>query len=268
MHKTARYTAIMSTLREAGSSSIAELTRILGVSDETVRRDVKTLESRGLLERLHGAVVLAEHTGEPEFQQRMALNADAKRAIANAAAREVQDGDSLMIDSGTTTAYVVRALLSKRNLFVVTNSTEIARTLVRGSGNRVHLPGGEMRPDDYSICGETSIQFFRNFRAKTAILSIGAIHHEGGYMDFHLQEAEIAQAMIRQSSQVMVVADRSKFHNQAPVSVCGFEDVGTLICDRGPPALLRRSLEHHDVRVIDVGAGAAGNVIDDPAALG
>lgn len=253
MHKTDRHSAIMDSLRQSGSTSIAELTKKLAVSDETVRRDVKVLESRGLLERVHGAVILADHGGEMEFQKRMAQNAAAKRAIAEAAAREVEDGDALMIDSGTTTAYVARALLRRRNLFVVTNGTEIARTLARGTGNRVHLPGGEMRTDDYAVFGETSQAFTRNFRAKIAILSIGAIHHDGGYMDFHLQEAEMARAMIRQSSRVIVVADRTKFHNQAPVSVCGFADVGTLVTDREPPAPIRQQLLQHEVRVVEVG---------------
>lgn len=253
MHKTDRHNLIMTTLRQAGSSSISELTQKLSVSDETVRRDVKVLESRGLLERVHGAVILADHGGEIEFEKRVAKNAAAKRAISEAVAREVEDGDAIMIDSGTTTAYVARALLPRRNLFVVTNGTEIARTLARGSGNRVHLPGGEIRTDDYAVFGETSQAFIRNFRAKIAILSIGAIHHDGGYMDFHLQEAEMARAMIRQSSKVIVVADRTKFHTQAPVSVCGFADVGTLITDHPPPEPIRRRLEQHEVRIVDVG---------------
>lgn len=262
MHKTDRHSAIMDLLRQSGSTSIAELTKKLAVSDETVRRDVKVLESRGLLERVHGAVILADHGGEMEFQKRMAQNAVAKRAIAEAAAREVEDGDALMIDSGTTTAYVARALLARRNLFVVTNGTEIARTLARGPGNRVHLPGGEMRPDDYAVFGETSQAFIRNFRAKIAILSIGAIHHDGGYMDFHVQEAEMARAMIRQSSSVIVLADRTKFHTQAPVSVCDLTDVGTLVTDHQPPEPILRRLEQYEVRIVDVGgnlpATAAG----------
>ncbi|SFD83914.1 transcriptional regulator, DeoR family [Roseivivax sediminis] len=257
MHKTDRHNAIMTSLRQAGSTSIAELVQKLGVSDETVRRDVKVLESRGLLERVHGAVILADHGGEAAFQKRMAQNAAIKRAIAEAAAREVEDGDAVMIDSGTTTAYVARALLARRNLFVVTNGTEIARTLAGGAGNRVHLPGGEMRSDDYAVFGETSQAFIRNFRAKIAILSIGAIHHDGGYMDFHLQETEMARAMIRQSSKVIVVADRSKFHTQAPVSVCGFADVGTLVTERTPPTPILRQLEQHEVRVIEVGSAPA-----------
>ncbi|SES37379.1 transcriptional regulator, DeoR family [Tranquillimonas rosea] len=268
MHKTDRYNAIMASLRHAGSTSIAELTRKLAVSDETVRRDVKVLESRGLLERVHGAVILAEHGGEAEFQKRMAQNAAAKRAIAEATVAEVEDGDAIMIDNGTTTAYVARALLARRNLFVVTNGTEIARTLARGEGNRVHLPGGEIRPDDYSVFGEASVNFIRNFRAKMAILSIGAIHYEGGYMDFHLEEAELARTMIRQSSKVMVVADTSKFHNQAPVSVCGFEDVGTMICDRAPPGPLARRFEQHDVRVIDVSRASGAQTNADETTAG
>jgi DeoR family glycerol-3-phosphate regulon repressor len=262
MHKIDRYNAIMSTLRQAGTTSIAELTRKLAVSDETVRRDVKVLQSRGLLERVHGAVILSDHSGEAEFAKRMAQNAPAKRAIAQTAAREIDDGDAIMIDSGTTTAYVARALLARRNLFVITNGTEIARTLVRGDGNRVHLPGGEVRADDFAIFGETSIRFIRNFRAKTAILSIGAIHHDGGYMDFHLEEAEVARAMINQSFKVMVVADQSKFHSQAPVKACDFDEVGSLICDGPPPDPLKRRLEHHETRVVWGGADEIGAQAD------
>lgn len=252
MHKTARYGAIMRALEEFGSCSVGELTRRLAVSDETVRRDIKALAARGLVERVHGAVLLPDRSGEADFQRRMALNAEEKKAIAARAAQEVEDGDAVMIDSGSTTAYVARALLARRDLFVVTNGTDIARTLARGKGNRVHLAGGEIRADDNAVFGETTIGFIRNFRARFAILSIGAIHPEGGFMDFHLQEAEVARAMIRQSSQAMVVADHTKFRNQAPVSVCGLDSVGTLVCDRPPPQALRERLQHHEARILSV----------------
>lgn len=252
MHKTARYDAIMNALQANGSCSVSELTARLGVSDETVRRDIKALAARGLVERVHGAVLLPDRSGEANFEKRMAQNAEEKRALAELAAHEIQDGDALMIDSGTTTAYVARALLRHRNLFVVTNGTEIARVLSRGKGNRVHLAGGEVRADDNGVFGESTISFVRNFRARYAILSIGAIHPEGGFMDYHLQEAELARAMIRQSSQVMVVADHTKFRNQAPVSVCGLEGVGTLVCDQWPPDALSRPLVHHESRILSV----------------
>ena len=252
MHKTARYSAIMGALESSGSCTVADLTRRLGVSDETVRRDIKALAARGLVERVHGAVLLPERNGEAEFEKRMALNAGAKTAIAQRALDEIQDGDALMIDNGATTAYVARALLARRDLFVVTNGTDIARTLVRQKGNRVHLAGGEIRASDNAAFGETTIQFIRNFRARYAILSIGAIHPEGGFMDFHLQEAELARAMIQQSSQSMVVADHTKFRNQAPVSVCGLDGIGTLVCDRPPPEPLAQALAHHETRVLSV----------------
>lgn len=250
MHRTARYDAIMSALRVSSSCTVAELTARLGVSDETVRRDIKALAARGLVERVHGAVLLPDRSGEADFQKRMAQNAAEKKAIAELAVREIADGDTLMIDSGATTAYVARALLSRRNLFVVTNGTEIARILTRGSGNHVHLTGGEVRADDDGVFGDSAMAFLKNFRARCAILSIGAIHPEGGFMNYHLQEAELARAMIGQSSQVMVVADHTKFRNQAPVRVCGLDGVGTVVCDKWPPDALARPLLHHEVRIL------------------
>ncbi|MDQ0313773.1 DeoR/GlpR family DNA-binding transcription regulator [Amorphus orientalis] len=252
MHKTARYSAIMHALETSGSCSVADLTRRLGVSDETVRRDIKALAARGLVERVHGAVLLPERTAEAEFEKRMALNAAEKAAIARRAAEEIQDGDAVMIDNGATTAYVARALLARRDLFVITNGTDIARTLVRGKGNRVHLAGGEIRASDNAAFGETTIQFIRNFRARYAILSIGAVHPQGGFMDFHLQEAELARAMIEQSTHSMVVADHTKFRTQAPVKVCGLDGIGTLVCDQPPPEPLAEALTHYEARVLSV----------------
>lgn len=260
MHKTARYSAIMRALEEFGSCSVADLTRRLAVSDETVRRDIKALAARGMVERVHGGVLLPDRSGEADFEKRMAQNPEEKKAIAERAAQEIRDGDAVMIDSGSTTAYVARALLRHRDLFIVTNGADIARTLVRGKGNRVHLAGGEMRADDNAVFGETTIGFIRNFRARYAILSIGAVHPEGGFMDFHLQEAEVARAMIQQSSQAMVVADHTKFRNQAPVTVCGFDGVGTLVCDRPPPETLGQRLMHHEAVILAAGGQAPAGI--------
>ncbi len=242
MHRNERYRAILRSLELSGSCSVAELTGQLSVSDETVRRDIKALEIEGLVQRVHGGVTLPSGHNEAGYLKRMNFRAAEKRIIADIAMTQVTDGDTLMIDSGSTTAYVAQALLRRRNLFVVTNGAEIARILVRGAGNRVHLAGGEVRHDDNGTFGETAIRFIRQFRARLAILSIGAIHHDSGFMNFHLQEAEVARCMIGQSQATMVVADETKFSTLAPVWVCDFDDVNMLACDTSPPAEVERKI--------------------------
>jgi len=260
MHKSARFDAIMEALKKSGSQSVTDLTRQLSVSDETVRRDIKSLAAKGLVERVHGGVVLPNRHIEADFNNRISQSAMEKETIARLAAEHVRDGDTLMIDSGATTAYVARALRNHRDLFVLTNSTEIARTLVSGPGNRVHVAGGEMRRDDNAVFGETAVSFFRQFRTRLAILSIGAIHPIGGFMDYHLQEAEIARCMVEQASSTMVVADYSKFSNLAPVSVCGFDAVGTLVCDRQPPVAISQLIQHHEGIIVAGEAAVDGTL--------
>ncbi|MCQ0988768.1 DeoR/GlpR family DNA-binding transcription regulator [Jiella marina] len=246
MHKNQRYNAIMRALELAGSCSVNDLMQRLSVSDETVRRDIKVLEAQGLVNRVHGGVVLPDAKGEADFRKRMNQQPEEKRALAALAARQVRNGDTLMIDSGSTTTYVAQALLGHRDLFVITNGTEIARILGRGTGNRVHVTGGEVRPDDNGIFGETAVAFMRQFRTRLAILSIGAVHRTSGFMDFHLQEAEIARCMIEQSLSTMVVADHTKFSNLAPVAVCGFDRVNMLVCDQSPPPDVARQMAEND----------------------
>ena len=135
--------AIMDALNLCGQVTINDLAVQLGVSGETVRRHVDPLVKRGLALRVHGGIIAPISTQEAPFHSRLA-----KRRLAKAASELIKDGDSLIIDCGSTTAYVAQALCDHSSLNVVTNSIEIARTLASRNGNRTYVTGGELRPDD------------------------------------------------------------------------------------------------------------------------
>ncbi len=208
---------------------------MLSVSDETVRRHVQPLVNKGLVLRVHGGIVLPDQLQEAPYLRRMDENKKSKQRIADKAASLVQNGESLFLDSGSTTAYVALALINHRNLSVVTNSVEIARTLASRNGNHVYMAGGELRGDDAAAFGKPVIDFIRQFHYKHAVLSIGGISPKSEVFDFHLEEMEVSQAAITQAERVIVVADHTKFSRQALVKVCDFDVVDTLICDQVPP---------------------------------
>ncbi len=242
--------AILAAIREEGRLTIAALAERLNVSDETIRRHVKPLVAEGVLWREHGAVVARNVPVEPPFSRRMKDVGDAKRAIALAAVAHVQDGQTVMIDTGSTTAHVAAALSARRGLTVVTNSIEIARHLVGRNGHRVYMAGGELRADIAAAVGPEALAFIDQFHADLAIISIGAIDPERGFMDFDLAEARIAQAMLRRSAQAMVVADTRKFGARALVQVCGFDNVAYLVTEDEPPADARSVIDAAGVTLI------------------
>ena len=234
--------AILDTLKVDGRATITALARRLKISDETVRRHVKALVAEGTLQRVHGAVILTSAALEPPFSRRMLERVEAKRAIAAAVAEQVSDGMTLLIDTGSTTAYVAHALLGKRDLTVVTNSLDIARTLVGRCNHTVYMAGGPVRADIGASVGPEARQLIEQFRADIAILSIGAINAGSGFMDFDVDEARIAQAMIERAERVLVAADAHKYTAKAPVRVCSFDGAGLLITDKAPPADIAKCL--------------------------
>ena len=251
MHVTSRRAAIRQFLTARGSCSVAALASAVGASAETIRRDVRAMEGQGLLERVHGGVTLPELTREPEFRMRLHRNAAAKQMIARLAAAEIESGDSLMTDTGSTTAYVARALADHSDLLLVTNGVEIARTVATGNrSNHAYVAGGELRGDDAATFGAEAIGFVERFRVRHAVISIGAIHPEHGLMDYHLAEAEFCRAVMARAAHVIVVADHSKFQSQAPVKVCDLECVHTIVTDRPPPPAFRRHFENGALRLV------------------
>jgi DeoR family glycerol-3-phosphate regulon repressor len=249
LHK--RQNEILAAVKSSGACSIVELAQALKVSDETIRRNIKPLVHEGLVEKVHGGIVLNQNQEpEPPFEKRMNEQIEEKKLISSLLAEIIKDGDSIMLDTGSTTAYVARALSERHNLSVVTNCTEIARTLARGPTNRVHICGGALRPDDWATFGSSAIAFVRQFQVTYAVLSIGGVTDSGEFMDYHLEEAEFSRAVIEQSRKTIVVADHTKFGSRNFVKVCDFEQVDMIVTDRQPPDNILLRLTESGVAVI------------------
>jgi DeoR family glycerol-3-phosphate regulon repressor len=236
LHRPLRQAAIVRALREQGACRIRELADQLQVSGETIRRDIIEMARDGLIRKVHGGAAAADPLQEPSFSQRMSTHAEAKQVIARLASAEVKNGDTLMLDTGSTTAFVAQALVNHRDLLVVTNSVDIARTLATRNGNRVYMAGGELRADDGAALGPTATDFIAQFHVHTAILSTGAIDIDEGLMDYDLAEAAFSRVVISRAERMIVVADHSKFGRRGLVGVCPLESVDLLITDRPPPA--------------------------------
>ena len=250
MHLSVRQSEILRQVRQRGSCTIGDLAQRLQVSDETIRRHVKPLVSEGLVHRVHGGIVLPDPYHEPPIQRRMLDQREAKERIAEAVAQQIKDGDSLVIDTGSTTTYVARALAEHANLVVVTNSAQIASLLACRNGNRVFMAGGELRAHDAAAFGPDTKEFVERFQVQYAILSMGAVHAADGFMVYHLCEAEFSQAAIGQAERVIVAADSTKFDRRSLVRVCDPGAIDLLVTDHAPGRALARRLAEAEVDLL------------------
>ena len=249
-HKTSsRQLAILDYIQERGTATVIELAQSLQVSDETIRRDAKALEMKGAILKLHGALAMPHLAGEAPFEKRMRENAEAKRAIAKRACQFVEDGDSLMIDGGTTTSIFAQELRIKRGLTIVTNSSDVARTLATVNGNKVYMAGGELKGDSGASFGNIAVEFFTWFKVKHAFISIAAIDATKGAFDVELDEANIAYQALKQAEHRVIITDSSKFSRTALVQVCDFNDFDRLITNELPGAELIAALEKANIAI-------------------
>ena len=174
-------------------------------------------------------------TGEAPFEKRMRENADAKRAIARQVASTIGDGDSVMLDTGTTSSFLARELLSHRRLTVVTNCSDIARTLATVNGNKVYMAGGELRSDSGAAFGISAIEFVNRFSVNHAVITTGAVDATFGIMDYDLDEAEFGRVVLSRGVRSLVITDHTKFGRQGLVQVCDFGGFTELVTDMRPP---------------------------------
>ncbi len=243
-----RQAEIIKAVRTKGSCSIIDLANELNVSDETIRRNVKVLAAQGLIDKVRGGVMMPNALSEPAFPLRMNECKDAKQKIAAHIANSINDGDSLILDNVSTTAFIANALTGHHNLFVVTNSVVIANILAIQPGNRVFMAGGELSNHDGGAFGPEALEFVKNFEVKCAIFSSAAIHPEKGFLVHHLCEAEFARAIIERSERTLVAADSSKFGRKAPLRLCDSSQVDELITEAAPTQNLAQMLDVNNIK--------------------
>jgi DeoR/GlpR family transcriptional regulator of sugar metabolism len=227
-----RHNEIVQRLRASGSVSVGELAELFGVSHETIRRDLKLLSDQGHLEIVHGG---AARRGmlEPSIAERGEENADGKAAIARKAASMVRDGDTVLIDSGTTTAALTLELVGRPGLTIVTNSLNHALSLSRAPGNRVFMLGGEIDNNDEATFGIGTAAGIEAIRADIAFIGVGGFAEDGGLTDYTVVAAETRGRMIL-AGRAYFLADYTKFGRRTAYRVPNTDKAAGVIVDRMP----------------------------------
>ena len=248
MRPTERRQHILELLRQRERISVDELARTLSTSQETIRRDLTALAEDGQVTKCHGGASLPP-SGEHEnaFQTRMNEHSAEKRAVARYAAGLYAPGDSVLIDTGTTTLFFARELARLSRITVITNSLLIAGS-IGASGNRVFMIGGEYRPESEQNIGALAMEQIARFNAEHAVVTIGALSADGAF-DFSIEEAEITRAMIARTRYLTVIADSSKLGKRALFQVFPLERIDRLIIDRKPMGELAKALADAHVEV-------------------
>lgn len=249
MNPNPRQIKLLQHVHQHHSSTVDQLALHLGVTVQTVRRDLQRLSEAGLLARFHGGVRLPNSTIENiAHHQRESLHAEGKRRIAQAVAHAVPNDCSLLINIGTTTEAIAKALLHHTGLRVITNNINVAAILSRNQNCEVIVTGGVVRPRDYGIVGEATVDFIRQFKVDIALIGISGIESDGSLRDYDYREVKVSQAIISHAREVWLATDASKFNRPAMVQVAQLSQIDRLFTDAQPPDPFPDLLAHAQVQ--------------------
>ncbi|WP_112323659.1 DeoR/GlpR family DNA-binding transcription regulator [Oceanibium sediminis] len=241
MPQAFRHPEILDIARRDGKVTVEGLAAHFGVTRQTIRRDLSDLAESGKLERVHGGAVLTSAVSNIGYEERRALNADAKQLIARACAEEIPEDTSLFLNIGTSTEAVAHELLQHRNMLVVTNNINVPRILVDNPDCTIVVAGGQLRRADGGLVGKLTIEAVSQFKFNTAVIGCSALDEDGDMLDFDVQEVNVSQTIIKQSRKVFLVVDHSKFNRSAPLRISSLSEVDTVFTDRpfAPPLAAR-----------------------------
>jgi DeoR/GlpR family transcriptional regulator of sugar metabolism len=243
---------VLTLVSQRGYLSLKDLARALEVSESTVRRDVEHLATEKLLGKTHGGAVYGGNgTGLPALEDRASSQLEEKRAIARAAADRIQNGESVLLDGGTTTLEVARRLVG-RAVQIVTNSLPIAALFTGRHEADLILLGGYVYPRTGVALGPWTVRMMEDVHVNQAVLSVHGITDKGLF-NSNLLLVETERQMMRCADEVVVVADHTKIGRPALAFLCELATIDTLIVDDKLTHEQRRLLDQNDVRVVVAG---------------
>jgi len=223
---------IVQIIQDKKKVSVAELSREINVSEITVRRDLKNLSDKGMVYRVHGGAIIAK----PEMinlpvLKRIQKEKEQKESIGLAAATLIKDGESIFIGSGSTTAYVARNLVNRKRLTVITNALNVGMEFSNSVGITIVVIGGMLRSSELSMIGHIADQALREVRVDRVIIGMTAISVDKGLSNDYFPEVMTDRAIFSMASEVIVVADHTKFGKVASGYVAPINRIKTLITD-------------------------------------
>ncbi len=248
-----RRTEIVNVVNQDGKARVEDLAAQFNVSSVTIRSDLSFLERNGYVIRSHGAVipnsgVIAELTVNEKRRQ----NAGVKSFIGRAAAKLVKNGDTVILDSGTTTREIASNLKSLNNVVVMTNGLDVAMELASASGIEVLMSGGVLRKNALSFSGSQAENSLKNYRFDKVFLGVDGFDLRAGITTHNEQEASLNRLMCKISEQVIAVADSTKFGKRSCHMIREFGDIDILVTDADIPEEYLQSLRDMKVEVIVV----------------
>lgn len=243
-----RATAILSVLSDAGSASVADLAQDLGVSEVTIRGDLRKLEQQGMLVRTRGGARPLTHK---TIMQRERVRVDEKQRIAAEAASMITDDDTVMIEAGTTASMIVRYLAERRGVQVVTNSALVFANARINPALNIILAGGVFRRESESFVGPIAERTVGEFNTRLAFLGTDGFSPERGLTTRFVEGAQVSNVMRDRADETWLVADSTKFGQAGFVSFLPLHRITGIITDSGLPTDAVEALrEHTQVRIV------------------
>jgi DeoR family transcriptional regulator of aga operon len=227
-----RRTQILKIVRSAGRVRVNELAGRFSTSAVTIRNDLNELHQRGLVLRSHGGAVLPDTIlRESPVHERLKAQSDEKRRIGAMAATLIHNGETIILDSGTTTLEIARQIKKKQGLQIITNGINIAAELLDARDSQVFIVGGTVRGESASISGHFAEEMFDQFSADKLFLSGAGCDLDFGVSGANLEETMVNRAMIRIAREIILVADASKFSKRSMSRIAPLSEIDTVISD-------------------------------------
>ncbi|MFX0557772.1 DeoR/GlpR family DNA-binding transcription regulator [Maribacter sp. CXY002] len=246
-----RKSKIIDILKEDGSAKVVALARIFKVTEVTIRQDLEKLEEEGLIVREHGGAFLKDI---PSQVQSMTLanqdNLDLKEAIAIKCLEFIESGDTIILDSGSTTTEIAKKLVGYTNLTVITNALNIALLLGTEPGIEVIMTGGEFKPPTLSLTGQKAADFFEGLNVQKLFLATAGISLKSGLTYPSLSDLVVKKAMIEAAQITYLVADHTKFGQNALASLGALSLIDYIITDAGMEKKDKQVLKDNEIEVI------------------
>jgi DeoR/GlpR family transcriptional regulator of sugar metabolism len=246
-----RHQLILKQLELDGRVSVSELSGATGVSEMTIRRDLESLEQAGALSRVHGGAVSSQSQSyEPPFAARATRAVEAKQRIGRAAAALLHDGETAILDAGTTTLEIARALRGRRNLRLLALSLHIADVLVDEPGLTVMIAGGIARPGERSLIGSLAERAFDDLSFDTLFLTVGGVDLQHGLSEYNLDDATVKRAAFASSRRRIAVADATKLGKAAFARIAAIEELDVLVTDSDASPSFLDAIRNAGVEVV------------------